>query len=482
MEENKMQRGLSSRHISMIAIGGAIGTGLFVATGGVISQAGPGGAILAYLIIGVMLYFLMSSIGELATFYPVSGSFSSYSSRFIHPSMGFIMGWLYWAIWSLVASVDIIVASSVLNYWSTFQFMSPVWWSIIFLCLLFLLNILSVKAFGEAEFWLSLIKVITIIVFIVLGILTIFGILGGKTYGFGHFTTGEAPFVGGISGFLSVLLIAGFSVGGTEVVAVTAGESNNPGKSMPKAIKQVFWRILLFYVLSIAVISAIIPYTDPMLLNKSSSVNQSPFTIVFDRVGIAFAASVINAVILTSLLSAANSGIYTTSRMLFSMAHDRQAPKFLGNLNAKTKLPMSALFTTFIVVLAVIVYANFNENSVMNLLNIIGSLVIFVWASSIWAQIRVRRAIKAQGKDINKLLPYKAPFYPIGPIIVILTLIFLLFGNSFNAIIHLDFYKVFQNFLPIIIMVAIFFIHKIVRKTSFIKIKDIDLSEHEVHK
>ncbi|EKU46359.1 amino acid permease [Staphylococcus massiliensis] len=482
MEENKMQRGLSSRHISMIAIGGAIGTGLFVATGGVISQAGPGGAILAYLIIGVMLYFLMSSIGELATFYPVSGSFSSYSSRFIHPSMGFIMGWLYWAIWSLVASVDIIVASSVLNYWSTFQFMSPVWWSIIFLCLLFLLNILSVKAFGEAEFWLSLIKVITIIVFIVLGILTIFGILGGKTYGFGHFTTGEAPFVGGISGFLSVLLIAGFSVGGTEVVAVTAGESNNPGKSMPKAIKQVFWRILLFYVLSIAVISAIIPYTDPMLLNKSSSVNQSPFTIVFDRVGIAFAASVINAVILTSLLSAANSGIYTTSRMLFSMAHDRQAPKFLGNLNAKTKLPMSALFTTFIVVLAVIVYANFNENSVMNLLNIIGSLVIFVWASSIWAQIRVRRAIKEQGKDINKLLPYKAPFYPIGPIIVILTLIFLLFGNSFNAIIHLDFYKVFQNFLPIIIMVAIFFIHKIVRKTSFIKIKDIDLSEHEVHK
>lgn len=203
-----LSRGLQSRHITMIAIGGAIGTGLFVATGGVIAQAGPGGAILAYLVIGVMLYFLMSSIGEMATFYPVSGAFSSYANRFVDPSLGFTMGWLYWTIWSLVTSVDIIVASSVINYWDAFHFFSPLVWSLIFLALLFLVNIFTVKAFGEAEFWLSLIKVVTIIIFIVLGILMIFGILGGHYYGFKHFTTGEAPFVGGISGFLSVLLIA----------------------------------------------------------------------------------------------------------------------------------------------------------------------------------------------------------------------------------------------------------------------------------
>ena len=141
MAQNNMNRGLNSRHISMIAIGGAIGTGLFVATGSVISQAGPGGAILAYLIIGVMLYFLMSSIGELATFYPVSGSFSSYSTRFVDSSLGFTMGWLYWAIWLLVTSVDIIISSSVIYYWDFFQFFSPVTWSIIFLAILFLLNI-----------------------------------------------------------------------------------------------------------------------------------------------------------------------------------------------------------------------------------------------------------------------------------------------------------------------------------------------------
>jgi len=209
-----------------------------------------------------------------------------------------------------------------------------------------------------------------------------------------NYVTGEAPFVGGISGFLGVLLVAGFSVGGTEVVAVTAGESSNPSQSMPKAIRQVFWRILLFYVLSIAVISAIIPYTDPLLLNESESVSQSPFTIVFDRVGIAFAASVINAVILTSLLSAANSGIYTTSRMLFSMAEDKQAPKFLSKLNKTTKLPIVSIFVTFIIVLFVIILAQFKSDIVFSLLNIIGSLVIVVWASSIIAQIRLRSAIK----------------------------------------------------------------------------------------
>ena len=479
MAQNNMNRGLNSRHISMIAIGGAIGTGLFVATGSVISQAGPGGAILAYLIIGVMLYFLMSSIGELATFYPVSGSFSSYSTRFVDSSLGFTMGWLYWAIWLLVTSVDIIISSSVIYYWDFFQFFSPVTWSIIFLAILFLLNIFSVKAFGETEFWLSLIKVATIIIFIVIGVLTIIGILGGKTYGLGNYVTGEAPFVGGISGFLGVLLVAGFSVGGTEVVAVTAGESSNPSQSMPKAIKQVFWRILLFYVLSIAVISAIIPYTDPLLLNKSESVSQSPFTIVFDRVGIAFAASVINAVILTSLLSAANSGIYTTSRMLFSMAEDKQAPRFLSKLNKTTKLPLVSLFVTFMIVLLIIIIAQSKSDIVFSLLNIIGSLVIVVWASSIIAQIRLRSAIKKQNKNPDEVLPYKAPFYPLGPIIVIIALLFLFIGNSIGAILAGDISVLIRNLSPMIILAIIYFVHKLLRQTKIVKLEDIDLKEHD---
>lgn len=481
MEDNNMKRGLSSRHISMIAIGGAIGTGLFVATGSVVAQAGPGGAILAYLLIGVMLYFLMASIGELATFYPVSGSFSSYATRFIDPSLGFTMGWLYYIMWALVSSVDVMVAASVIHYWNVFHFFSPLTWSLIFITLLLLLNIFTVKAFGETEFWLSLIKVITIIVFIIIGFLMIFGILGGHAYGFDNFTKGNAPFVGGITGILSVLLVAGFSVGGTEVVAVTAGESDNPSKTMPKAVKQVFWRILLFYVLSIFVISAIIPYTDSLLLNEHESVAQSPFTIVFDRIGIAFAASVINAVILTSLLSAANSGLYTTSRMLYSLSVNRQAPKFLGKLNPTTKLPLRALITTYIFIVLVIIYANFNANAVFSLLNIIGSMVILVWGASTWGQVRLRRAIKKQGKDISTLLPYRSPLYPLGPIIVFLMLIFLLFGSSFGKLMAGQFSGVFINFLPLIVLAIIFFIHKLIRKTKYVKLEDMDLSQHEIN-
>ena len=181
--------------------------------------AGPGGAILAYLLIGIMLYFLMSSIGELATFYPVSGSFSSYATRFVDPSLGFTMGWLYYIMWALVSSVDVMVASNVLYYWDIFKFFSPLTWSLIFITIVFLLNIFTVKAFGETEFWLSLVKVVTIIIFIIVGFLMIFGILGSHTYGFENYTKGEAPFVGGLSGFLGVLLVAGFSVGGTEFVA-----------------------------------------------------------------------------------------------------------------------------------------------------------------------------------------------------------------------------------------------------------------------
>lgn len=481
MEDNNMKRSLSSRHISMIAIGGAIGTGLFVATGSVVSQAGPGGAILAYLLIGIMLYFLMSSIGELATFYPVSGSFSSYATRFVDPSLGFTMGWLYYIMWSLVSSVDVMVASNVLYYWDIFKFFSPLTWSLIFITIVFLLNIFTVKAFGETEFWLALIKVVTIIVFIIVGFLMIFGIIGGHSYGFENYTKGDAPFVGGISGFLGVLLVAGFSVGGTEVVAVTAGESDNPEKTMPKAVKQVFWRILLFYVLSIGVIAAIIPYTDPLLLNENQSVSQSPFTIVFDRIGIAFAASVINAVILTSLLSATNSGVYTTSRMLFSLSDEKQAPKFLSKLNQKTKLPLRALVTTYILIVAIIIIANFYSNAVFGLLNIIGSLVIIVWAASSWAQVRLRRAIKRQGKDVKQLLPYKSPLYPLGPILVFATLIFLYFGNSVGDLFAGNFGKFFVNILPIIILALIFFVHKMIRKTKFVKLDKMDISTHHYH-
>ena len=479
MSNYKMERSLKTRHVSMIAIGGAIGTGLFVATGGVISQAGPGGAILAYAIIGVMLYFLMNAVGELSSAYPLSGAFSAFATRFIHPSFGFVLGWLYIAICILVASVDIVVTANVISFWEWSQFLTPLEWSIAFFLLIFLLNIFTVRAYGEAEYWLSFIKVFMIIVFVNLGFLMILGILGGHTYGFENFTYKEAPFVGGISGFVGVLLIAGFSVGGTEQVAITAGESEDPAKSMPKAVKQVFWRILLFYIGSIVVISAIIPYTDPLLLNESGSVLQSPFTIVFNRIGISFAASVINAVILTSLLSAANSMLYTTSRLFYSLAESGQAPKILAKINKKTRAPLISVIVTCAVILGIVIFANYNDGAVFYILNLLGALVLIIWFSNIWAMFRVRKAIKLQDKNIDEILLYKAKGYPYGQYIVVAILLFLFIGSGAANIIDNNPMGLVNHFLPYVVLFVIFLVHKWVTKSKLVDLSTVDLMQKD---
>ena len=312
---NVVKRGLKDRHISMIAIGGCIGTGLFVTSGGAIHDAGALGALIGYAIIGIMVFFLMTSLGEMATYLPVSGSFSTYATRFVDPSLGFALGWNYWFNWVVTVAADITIAAQVIQYWTPLQGI-PAWaWSALFLVIIFSLNSLSVRVYGESEYWLALIKVITVIVFIAIGLLTIVGIMGGHVVGFEIFNKGEGPILGGNLGgsllsILGVFLIAGFSFQGTELIGITAGESENPERAVPKAIKQVFWRILLFYILAIFVIGMLIPYDSSALMGGSDNVATSPFTLVFKNAGFAFAASFMNAVILTSVLSAGNSGMY----------------------------------------------------------------------------------------------------------------------------------------------------------------------------
>ncbi|RIY19587.1 gamma-aminobutyrate permease, partial [Bifidobacteriaceae bacterium NR026] len=285
-ESQTVHRGLKTRHISMIALGGSIGTGLFVASGATIHMAGPGGALLAYAAIGIMVYFLMTSLGEMATYMPISGSFASYSGKFIDPALGFAMGWNYWFNWAITVAVDISTAAIVLQYWLPNV---PIWvFSLTVLVIILLINILTVKCFGETEYWLSIIKVVTVIIFLAIGLLTIVGILGGKAPLLSNFTHKNAPFAGGIPAVLGAFAIAGFSFQGTELIGITAGESATPDKSIPKAVKQVFWRIVLFYILAIFVIACIIPYTSPSLLgSEASDISISPFTLVFQRAGLA---------------------------------------------------------------------------------------------------------------------------------------------------------------------------------------------------
>jgi len=471
-----LKRRLGTRHLSMIAIGGSIGTGLFVASGASIYQAGPGGALLAYGIIGFMVYLLMTSLGEMGTYMPVTGSFSTYATRFVDPAFGFAIGWIYWFSWAITLALEVSAAAILMKYWLPD---SPSFiWSALFLTIIFGLNFLSVKQYGEAEYWFSLIKVVAIIAFIISGLLMIFGIMSGDVGGFKNFTTGDAPFNNGILGIIGIFMVAGFSFQGTEIVGIVAGESKNPKENVPKAIKQVFWRILLFYMLSIFVIAMIIPFTDSRLLGGDiDKVAMSPFTLVFENAGIAFAASIINAVILTSVLSAGNSGLYASTRMLWVMAKEGQAPKFLKQVN-KNGIPVNALLATTAFGLLAFLSSIFGEGKVfMWLLNSSGLAGFLAWVGIAVSHYRFRKGYIAQGRDMN-LLTYKAKWFPLGPLFAAALCIFIILGQNYQAFTgdSIDWQGIMVTYIGIPLFLALWFGYKIAKKTKWVGLKEMDLT------
>lgn len=469
--KEQIKRNLKARHLTMIAIGGSIGTGLFLATGASIQTAGPGGALIAYGAIGIMVYFLMTSLGEMATLMPVSGSFSTYANRFVDPAFGFALGWNYWFNWAVTLAVEIVASAIIMKFW--FPDVPSIVWSALFLGLIFLLNALSVKSYGESEYWFALIKVVTIIVFIGVGLLTIFGILGGQFIGFKNFTIGDAPISGGILSIFSIFFIAGFSFQGTELVGIAAGESEEPEKNVPKAIRQVFWRILLFYIAAIAVIGLIIPYTSPDLLGVDvDNIAVSPFTLVFEKVGIAFAASVMNAVILTSVLSAGTSGLYASTRMLWSMAKDGQAPKFLQNVNDRG-IPMNALVTTTIIGGMAFLTSIFGDQVYTWLLNASGLTGFIAWLGIAVSHYRFRKAYMAQGRDLNDL-KYKAKWFPLGPILAFAMCVIVILGQNYQAFLtsEIDWYGIAVSYIGLPIFLVLWLGYKLIHKTKVVPLKE----------
>lgn len=471
-----LKRKLRARHLSMIAIGGSIGTGLFVASGATVAQAGPGGALLAYAVIGLMVYFLMTSLAEMAAYMPVSGSFSTYGAKFVEPGFGFALGWNYWYNWAVTIAVELAAASLVMKFW--FPDSSGMLWSALFLALMFSLNYISVKGFGEAEYWFSLIKVITVIVFIITGVLMIFGILSGThSVGFANFTVGDAPFVGGFPAMLGVAMIAGFSFQGTELIGIAAGESEDPQKNIPKAIKQVFWRILLFYVFAILIIGLLIPYTDPNLLKgEVADIGVSPFTLVFKNAGIAFAASLMNAVILTAILSAGNSGMYASSRMLYSLASEGKAPKMFAKLSSNG-VPRNALYATTVVGMLCFLASIFGEKTVyLWLLSTSGMTGFIAWLGIAVCHYRFRKGYIAQGRDLNDL-PYRSKFYPFGPLFAFALCMVIMLGQNYQAFMAgtIDWASVAATYIGIPLFFVIWLGYRYRNKTRFINYEQMDL-------
>lgn len=474
--DHQVKRELKTRHLSMIALGGSIGTGLFVASGSAISTAGPGGALVAYVAMGAMVYFLMTSLGEMATNMPVSGSFATYSTKYVDPALGFAMGWNYWFNWAITLAVDISTAALVMKYWLP---NIPSWiWSVAVLVLIFLINALTVKAFGETEYWMAMIKVITVIIFLIVGVLTIVGVMGGHATGLENFTYKKAPFVGGLPATLSVFVVAGFSFQGTELVGITAGESKTPEKSIPKAINQVFWRILLFYIFAIFVIACIIPYTSPDLLGSSASdIAISPFTLVFKRAGLAAAASVMNAVILTSVISAANSGMYASSRMLYSLSLDGYAPKYFEH-TTKHGVPLRAQVATTVVGALTFIASIAGPQVYVWLVAASGLTGFIAWVGIAISHFRFRRAFVKQGHKESEL-KYHAKWFPLGPILALILCIVVIVGQDPGSFIHFDWEKILVTYLSVPLFIVLFFYYKIRHHTKMIPLDEVDVEPHK---
>ncbi len=476
--QGQLRRSLKARHLNMIAIGGSIGTGLFVASGATISDAGPGGALLAYALIGIMVYLVMQSLGEMAAYLPVAGSFQEYGTRFVSPSFGFAMGWNYWFNWAITVAAELVAAALVMKYWLPDV---PSWvWSALFLALLFGINALSARAFGEGEFWFAAIKVITVVVFLVIGVAMIAGIMGGDSPGFENWTTGDAPFVDGGLGILAVFIAAGYSFQGTELVGVAAGEAEHPERTIPRAIHTIFWRIMLFYIGAIAVIGFLIPYTDPNLLNSAEdNIAVSPFTLVFDRAGIAVAAGLMNAVILTSVLSAGNSGLFASTRMLFALSRQGQAPRFFAKLN-KHHVPMRALVATTLIGMAGFITSIVGDGAAYTFLLTLSALAGFItWMGISWSHFRFRLALKAQGHDLSEL-PYRAPFFPLGALVALVLCFLVVLGQAYEpATTGEDIFALLAPYAGIPVFLALWLGHRLVTGAPRVDLATADLGRHD---
>ncbi|KAK8056725.1 Amino acid/polyamine transporter I [Apiospora rasikravindrae] len=404
--QSSLLRRLKGRHLQMIAIGGSIGTGLFVASGRSLAIGGPGSLLLAYLFVGTMLYFTVQALGELAVAFPVAGSFSAYSTRFIDPSWGFAMGWKSYALqWLVVLPLEIIAASITISFWNP-NINRAIFVSI-FLVIIVFINLFGVKGYGEAEFIFAIIKVIAVIGFILLGIvLNIGGTPNGGYIGVLYWHNPGA-FHNGFKGLCTVFVQAAFAFAGTELVGLAAAETMNPRKSLPTAIKQVFWRISLFYIVALTLVGLLVPYTDHRLLqgdyNDKMTAAASPFVIAIENAGIEVLPSVMNVVILIAVLSVGNSSVFGSSRTLAALADQKQAPRMLAYVDRQGRPLVAIIVASSMGLLAFLADLGAQSTVLDWLLAISGLSSLFTWASICLAHIRFRRAWADQGHSLSEL-------------------------------------------------------------------------------
>ena len=393
-----MQRGLKNRHLQMIALGTAVGTGLFYGSTATIALAGPAVS-LSYLIGGIIIFFIVRMLGEMSVEEPVSGSFSHYADKYWGKFPGFLSGWNYWFLYILVSMAELSAVSIYLAYW----FPDLPKWVGVLVCLIVItvINLVTVSAYGEIEFWMAFIKISAIICMILLGSYYIFTDPAPFPENFSNLWDYGGFFPNGISGMLMSMAPVLFSFGGIELLGITAGEAENPDKTIPRAINQVIYRILIFYVGTMIVLMTLWPWNE---VGKEAS----PFVQIFGNAGFTSTANILNFVVLTAAVSVYNSAIYSNSRMLYGLAKSGNAPKFFAKLSSRGVPVNGILISSSITLLAAILNYLLPDEAFMYMMSIVTGAVVISWAMIVLTHLKFRQHCQAAG-----IIPkFKSLFYP----------------------------------------------------------------------
>ncbi|KAF5973109.1 amino acid permease [Fusarium coicis] len=508
--ETSLHRGLKARHITMIAIGGAIGTGLIIGTGKALAQAGPGSVFICYTVVGFVVFLVMAALGEMAAWLPMSAGFTGYASRFCDPSLGFALGWTYWFKYIIVTPNQLTAAALVIQYWVDRDKVNPGVFITIFLITIVVINYFGIRFFGELEFWLSSFKVIVIIGIILFSLVLALGggpdhdrkgfrywsnpgyvFLPSLSLGLANRNSAFKPYImtgdaGRFLGFWSCMVNATFAYLGTELVGVTVAEAQNPRKTVPRAIKLTFYRILFFYCLSVLLVGMIVPYNSPELAfatKAQAGASASPFVVAADIAGVKVLPHIVNACICVFVFSASNSDLYIASRTLYGLASDGAAPAIFKKTD-KHGVPIYALALS--ASFCLLAYMNVADDSTkvfgyfVNLTTIFG---LMSWISILTTHIWWCRAKKAQGLA-NEALPYVAPFGMWGSIAALAMCILIALTKNYDVFVRDaatgkifggEKYKTFiTGYLGIPVYLILIFGHKFITKSRGVKPHEAD--------
>ncbi|KAL5114790.1 hypothetical protein ACEQ8H_007352 [Pleosporales sp. CAS-2024a] len=415
-DQNELKKSLKGRHMQMIAIGGAIGSGLFIGSAGSFTTGGPASVILGFTIIGIMIYLMMQALAELAVMYPINGAFTMYICRFIDPSWGFACGWQYAISWLTVLPFEISAACNIIHYWPGSHGINNAAWITPLLLALVAIQFFGVRGYGEVEYVLSIIKILACLGFMILGIIIdtggvptdTRGYIGNKYYNIPGYT--KDGFLNGFHGFCGVFVNAAFAYTGTELTGLAAAETANPRKEIPKASKQVIYRIMIFYVVNLALVGLVVPVNNAALNGSAGASSlHSPFVIAIQLAGIKVLPGIFNAIILIAVMSVANSCTFGSTRTMQALAANGMGPKFTAYVDSKGR-PMAVIIIQLL--FGLLAYINLAPSGgvIFNwLLSLSGITVLFVFGSIAIAHIRFRSAWKLQGHSLDEI-PYRAAF------------------------------------------------------------------------